>query len=165
MLNPRIIVGSAIWLILISGLGYLVFGPKSPSAEKAQSQIWTYASQSRTEIELQGDREYWFAIGDPIFLVDENGKYERIGEITKLHAEEATSRPTYAESADAIIYSNAPKLNRNYQFTIHETPVSLEWIINEMLPPEVKKEMAQELAETVRQNQSEIVSKFNPIFS
>ena len=70
---------------------------------------------------------------------------------------------TKEKKAFVELFPNAPKLTSKDYLAYHDTPDSMGWVIEQMLPPEKRKAYAEKLLTTFRENQKELNELLKPI--
>ena len=159
----RTISGAIIWVVIAALLitGYRVY--YTDQAHQSVSELVRFASVPRDSIELTFETTKTVRVGDPIFIF-EGDQPKQIGEIARVKSEDSLETDAIRTSfAVARLYSNAPKLNGNNYFTHHATPENIGWVVQTMLPPEMRKRLAELISEAYINHHQEIVAELEPI--
>lgn len=162
--NWRFIAGSIVWVLVLAALGYWLFGNASEERSGMTRQIAKFIASGRTGVELELEGECSVRIFDPIFARDENGKLIQIGAIDRVvSAESVSQKIEKAEWAHAEFFSNAPTLTQGHTLTYYQTPQSMDFVIQTMLPPEKRKQIAALITKAYAEHHEVIFSKLRPI--
>jgi hypothetical protein len=104
-------------------------------------------------------------VGDPIYRVDGPNEIQQVGEIRRVlpAVEPAFADAPAGPTAEALLYPSAPPLYVESQLTYYVTPTSLTWVLETMLPPQRRIEIAQELAATYEAYHAEILEALRPV--
>lgn len=154
--------GIAIWLAILLGLGAWLTGGSSRDQQRIQ-QLVRFATGSRRVVVLEFSADDLVQVGDPIFL--EGGRGDPpIGRIVRV--ENPTSREValvFSNYAEAELFSTAPPIDAEWTMTLHQAPQSMGWVIQTMLSPEIRTEIARLLTDAFVQHQAEISARLQPI--
>jgi len=174
----RTIVGAAVWLGIAVTTWWWAEARlqeaegASPSAPKVRlwesrfaRQLWRYASSTRRDVDLKMDRLTLLAVGDPIFIWNEDGSAVQVGEVTRLTDASGQSlhRHAQAVAGQALLYPYAPPLGPEAHLEYYATPDSLEWVLETMLPPEKRRQIAAEVSAAFEAHHEEIVRELRPV--
>lgn len=168
MKHARIIIGIAAWTAVVALLWWSV-DARLVSGGSIRSdlapELWNYAVGARNTAELEMPQPTFIAVGDPIFVADGAETFRQVGEVTALVD---SGRPTEARQgktlrARVLFYSNAPELGRNTEVVFHTADDSLAWVLQTMLPPEKRKQIAAELSRTLQDHRAEIMAALQPL--
>ena len=69
----------------------------------------------------------------------------------------------HGPAAEALLYPRAPRLCVESHLTYYTTPTSLTWVLETMLPPERRLQIAQEIATTYEMYHVEILQAVKPV--
>jgi hypothetical protein len=122
-----------------------------------------FLAAPRRNVTLQFEGTQILQVGDPIFI-QSGDLTEPIGYISRIKAIDSNqSELDYVDRAFAEIYSSARPLRDGDYLTYHTTPESIDWVVQMMLPPETRAEIARLIASAFRDHQMEIVTALQPI--
>lgn len=159
----RVFVGAIIWLAIgacciIGGREYFA------RSGNATNQLTQYLTQSRTAVELKFDSDVVLCVGDPIVSYSESGIATIIGKIQQLESRDSTDMsPAYTSTAFAEFYSTAGPIREGDHLSYHNTPDSMDWVVQMMLPPKTRKKITDLIVNSYQSHQAEIVSLMAPI--
>jgi hypothetical protein len=136
-----------------------------PRLHSAGEQLWRYLSAGRSRVELEMSRPVVLAVGDPIFVFQEDGAAIQVGEVARVadSAGAAGKRWTTAVAGEAILYPQAPPLAPGARLDYYTTPDSLEWVVETMLPPHKQRQIALEISGAFQEHQEEILAALRPV--
>lgn len=165
MKNYKFIFGIVIWLV-IAVVTIVQFNLRSePDTEESLKKLVGFSVGSRQKVDLNSEYYELVAVSDPIFLLREDGIYQRIGEIQSIDVEDDTisARAGFVKKCNALFYSSAPVVTEDCTIQLHETPASLEWIVNEMAKDGAWEEYKGDLLAAFREHGKEVIAEFRPI--
>ena len=168
MKNLRIIFGLLAWLAVASGLYYwlgAVDSSQRAEGRRISADLLQYATTQQPVATLQLDEPAVVAAGDPIFVVNGPGDLQQIGEIRRVLMVDPkrTAGQPAVTGAEALFYPNAPSLSNKVELTYYATPNSMTWVIETMLPPEKRQQIAEEITDTFKAHHEEILRELKPI--
>ena len=164
----RTVAGLLAWMVagvmLFLWLRGYIFAPRE-DGHRVATDLWNYASAERRIVKVQLDDAWPVEVGDPIFRVDGSDSIEQVGEIRRVvtGVEAAQRRVTTGPAAEALLYPNAPVLCSESYLTYYTTPRSMSWVMETMLPPEKRFEIAQEILVTYEAYHAEILDAIKPV--
>ena len=174
MKNLRLLVGMAIWVAILGGTVWFLGFRATKANTGAFSQLANFAKGPSQYIEINSDSEYLMAVADPIFMLEPDGTYKRIGEIKDLDILPDSVRyvgmngqilNNFGETKHsvAMFYQTSPEITVNHSITMHETPASLEWVIKEMTKDGAWEEYQADLQAAFKEHGAEIMEEFRPV--
>jgi hypothetical protein len=135
-------------------------------ADRLVPQAWDYVTSKRTPIEFESQFEVALAVGDPVFIVDAAGESHQIGEVTKLDPIPNTRGVAVrTRKGQVLLYADAPQVVDGSVLVSHQAPRSMSWVLETMLPPQKRAEVATEIQQAFAQHQGEIVAALKPIMA
>ncbi len=164
----RIAIGLTTWLAALTTAGWWIQGhllDPQGDGHRVVADVWQFASAERRIVTLQFDAYWPVEVGDPIYRVDGPGVIQQVGEIRRV-LEPVGSTSTGARAgprAVALLYPNAPRLCIESQLTCYMTPTSLTWVLETILPPARRVEIAHEIAAAYSAYRGEIVETLRPV--
>ncbi len=164
MRNVRIAVGLIAWiaasvLLFFWFRGYLL----APQADghRVVGDLWKYATAERRVVRLQLEGDWPLAVGDPIYKMDGPDEIEQVGEIRRI--DRGTSQLAAGPVAEALLYPRSPDIYDRSYMTYYTTPRSMTWVMETMLPPEKRLQIAEEILFTYESYHAEILDILTPI--
>ncbi len=159
MKSTRILVGTAIWISLLAGGWWCLAGRGSQSLvpRSVADQVWCYAAGQRRTIPLRFDFDGPVAAGDPIFVVEGPDGVRQVGEVARV------TRDQQSVTAEAMFYTSAPAIDDRAQLAFHETPASMAWVLETMLPEDKRRAVADELSAAFAAHHDEIIDALQPV--
>jgi hypothetical protein len=132
---------------------------------RVTAQLWRYAVAPSRRVPLEMKQPVYLGIGDPIFVFDESGDATQIGEVTRLADAQGPADELWAHAVagEALFYSHAPALSAESRLEYYATPQSLDWIVETLLPPEKRGQIAAELSAAFAEHQEEILAALRPV--
>lgn len=167
MKTIRFLIGICTWAALAGLAWWCIDGRDAERAQvnrRAAEQLWQFAAGERSVASLEFDSPTHVAVGDPIFAADEQG-LRQVGEIRTVVAE-SDGRPVRRATthrAEALFYASAPARSAEDRLVYHASPDSMEWVLETMLPPGKREQIAQEMSQAFEQHHEEILAELMPI--
>jgi hypothetical protein len=139
--------------------------PRGVLESPVVSQLWRYVAAPSRPARLEMEGPVYLGVGDPIFVFDSSGAPVRIGEVVRVidAAGRADQRWTQAAAGEALFYPHAPPLMPEARLDYYATPQSLDWMMETLLPPEKRQEIAVELSAAFAEHQEEILAALRPV--
>ena len=160
----RLTFGIVVWGTILVAVGYFFVQQKSES-KSTTSQLATFFLQPCNVVELEFEVASTYQVGDRIFVFDpETNEPTQIGMIVRVESATSDSMElAYGKRAYAKLYPNAPELTSQDYFAYHDTPESMGWVIEQMLPPDKRQAYTEKLLSTFKENQQELNELLEPI--
>jgi hypothetical protein len=129
------------------------------------TELWRYVAAPSRRANLKMDRPMYLGVGDPIFAFDERGEPVQVGEVTRVAdaAGQSHHRWTDASAGEALLYPHAPPLMAETRLDYYATPQSLDWMVQTLLPPEKRRQIATELSAAFAEHHEEILAALRPV--
>lgn len=155
----RILMGAIIWVAALGAACWCLAGrgPQSLLPRSMVEQLRQFAVGPRRTVELDFDFPSPVRPGDPIFVLGPQETARQVGEVTRV------SRSASGVSAQALFYCSAPALGEDIRLDFHQTPNSMTWVLNTMLPEEKRLAVAEELKAAFAAHQDEILAALRPV--
>ncbi len=103
-------------------------------------------------------------VGDPIYRVSGPQTVEQVGEIRRILSQDDVEAGTsVGVMVEALLYPAAPPIGIESHLTYYTTPRSLSWVMETMLPPERRAEIAREIIITYESYHAEILQAIRPV--
>jgi hypothetical protein len=164
MKRIRILVGLTVWLVggiaLCGWLRGFLFTPQA-DGHRVAAELWQFASAPRRVVLVQFDAVWPVQVGDPIFRIEGPEAIEQVGEVRRVLGSADT--PAGGPRAEILLYPQAPRLCPGTSLTCYTTPRSLSWVVETMLAPEKRVEIAQEIMATYEAYHAEILQAIKPV--
>ena len=160
----RLTFGIVVWGTILVVIGYFFVQQKSES-KSTTTQLASFFLQPCNVVELEFEVASTYQVGDRIFVFDpETQEPTQIGMIVRVESATSDSMElAYGKRAYAKLYPNAPELTSQDYFAYHDTPESMGWVIEQMLPPEKRQAYTEKLLSTFAENQQELNELLKPI--
>jgi hypothetical protein len=161
----RLALGLATWLFA----GAILFWWAEKKMEGALQeqlfpQLWNYATGRMTSVELRFEEPAYLAVGDPIFIIQEE-KVLQVGQVAKVFAVES-GRPTraaMAKSGTAAFYPSMTAAGPGAKLSYYSSGDALPWVLQTMLPAEKRARIAGELSAAFENHRAEILAALRPV--
>ncbi|MBL8819242.1 MAG: hypothetical protein JNL58_24640 [Planctomyces sp.] len=165
METRRLILGVFVWL-LAAGAGYLAVTRQLATVDSSigemQSGMTQWITGQQTKIAVIAKKPVALAVGDPVFLKQEDGTYRQVGRVRSNSGAPITTHLTKAATLE--VYDSALSSFRDgYEIRYYGAPITLDWVAKTMLPPEKQKLIAQTIADDWKLHQNEIIEKLTPL--
>ena len=155
----RLIVGILFWVaVLITSVIWIGSGPQKES--DFASTIAKFLTSSRKSFELDFDQTSVLKIGDPVIIV-ESDTSQVVGSVTAVS--KVTDVPVPTDRATVEFYSSAPDIAQGDYLTYHQTPASMDWVVQMMLPSYKRAEIGNLIAAAYQEHYAEIANELQPI--
>ena len=160
----RLTFGIILWCTVLVALGYFFTQQKSDPKAKT-SELADFFLKPCEVVELEFEVASKYKVGDRIFFFDPQTREPiQIGMIVRVESPTSDNMEiARGKRAFAKLYPNAPKLTVKDYFSYYDTPESMGWVVEQMLPPEKRKAYAEKLLNTFRENQQELNDLLEPI--
>lgn len=160
----RLTIGILIWIAIAAVFGYISTQQKN-TTKAATSQLADFFLKRCDTFEIEFEVASTFKVGDRVFIFDqESNEAVQVGMIVRVESLASDSmKLTKGKKAFVELFPNAPKLTSKDYLAYHDTPDSMGWVIEQMLPPEKRKAYAEKLLTTFRENQKELNELLKPI--
>lgn len=133
----RLIAGALIWLGIVGWCGWRCAGWFTGGEKSAGNQLSRFLFHSATTRTLKFHGEYYAEIGEPIFWRNTNGKLVQVGMIRQIESPGSRNHNVgLTKWASASFFSNAPKLESGHYLKMYETPQTMSWVAQVLLPRE-----------------------------
>lgn len=161
----RLIVGIIFWIGVLLWAGSKVAGRFTDRDDSSARELVQFAVKSRSVYELSLHDEYELQIGDPVFWRDEDGALIQVGVIRQVETPDSKNyRPVKTRWASVTFFSTAPPITRDSFLKLYETPSSMGWVAEALLPPKKRAEIARYIGKIFSENSDVIVEQLKPIF-
>ena len=112
---------------------------------------------------MRFDNKSIIQIGDPV-IIYENEVAKPIGRIIDIPGGPTEDvLPVIAKEAVVEFFSSAPAIETSHYLAYHNTPDSVEWMVQMMLPPKTREKIGGLIVDAYRQHQSELSEILQPI--
>lgn len=161
----RLIIGILIWAVLLGWAGNRLYQRFSDPGDSVANELLQFAVVPRSTCKLDLYEDYVLRIGDPIFWRNPDGQLVQIGMIRQVESAQSQNYAAVQTSwASAVFFSNAPPLNRDDYLLLHETPDTMAWVAESLLPEHKRVEIARYIGQIVTENSDVIVEQLKPVF-
>ena len=161
----RLTFGVAIWIILIVAAVYGARRYESERFNAVTSELVAQATGRRQHVFMYMDYSMQVGVGDPVFVVEPNGRYRQVGEVSAIPARTRLKFGTAdsVRTGELLLYADVPPLSEESRLTLHHTPESMEWVLQTMLPPDKQERIALLISRAFEAHQEEIIASLQPI--
>ncbi|MCC5828818.1 MAG: hypothetical protein JJU36_05165 [Phycisphaeraceae bacterium] len=154
-----VVVGLAVWVLV--GLGGLVWWFGWGSASPVRSAVATAAHfqvARPVRYPVAFDPVVYTAIGDSIHIVDGDGRYRRVGEISGVYPTTggAARRGGHVSEGEVRFFGVDIDDPDRYKLVYHRARPSAEWVVRTLIPPEKLKLIQADLARMFQEHGDEI---------
>ena len=159
----RLIIGSVIWLALLIGVGVYLFVTNGERQE-SNTQLIQYLTTPRQTFEASFDEQQVVGIGDPV-IVFENEMATIVGHVVN-HSKDNGVDPNLARWtswAEVEFFSSLPDITDKDYLSHHQTPASMDWVVQMMLPEHKREEIGKLIVDAYQEHHAEITRVLQPI--
>lgn len=166
MKKRHLIIGVLFWAAATAA-GWLALRAEltsqSSSLANLSGEVSEWLSHRRQMLQATSEQSLAVALDDPIFLQSDNGEYRQVGVLVNVDGRYVRD-PMYAKEFKVVIYDDAiAQFDPGFQLEYHTTPMSLDWVVKTMIPPERQKQIAEFIATEWKAHQKEIMTELKPV--
>ena len=164
----RVILGILIWVALVGGL-WRCFDQDLVTdggiRDRLAPELWEHMVGEHRRVELRSDQAIDVRVGDPVFLADGPNSIRQIGEIRTVYSpqDDFPIERAIANRADVMFYPSATNEVDSRSLVYYSSSDSMSWVMQTMLPPEKRQQIASEIATAFQQNHQEVIAALKPI--
>lgn len=163
----RIVIGLFAWIavmvLLFVTVRRYMFEPRS-GGHRVAGDVWEFATSERRIVQLKLEGNWPLEAGDPIYRIDGPDDIEQVGEVRRVERGEAGDhRLASGPVAEALLYPQAPEVCDRTYMTYFTTPRSMTWVMETMLPPEKRIQIAEEILFAYESYHAEILEALTPV--
>ncbi len=158
----KVLFGALVWL---AAFVFVWKQAQRVEPDKAHpiAQVRRFLINPSRTIELRFETEQIVKVGDPVFSVDPK-IIAPIGRIKRVISPDSTEvLETYADFVVVELYATCPLLTPQSRFFYNETPLSLEWVLETMLPESKRREISQLIVDSLSEHREELWTDLKPI--
>ena len=159
----RIIAGAIIWCCvgICTWIGVHRYLTSEP---RAASELAHYFLTSPRQLEFEFESPMPVQVGDPVMMFDGDAA-RMVGVIRHVESVDSTTENLItANGAFAELFGSAPENLSGATVTYHSTPDSMGWVVQTMLPPEMREKISQLVVAAYQEHQAEIAHELQPLF-
>ncbi len=154
------------WLASLVGGGAFLnaqLTAQSSSLTALTSDISRWVAGRHDDWSAESAQPFVAAVGDPVFVETTPGDYVQVGLVSEI-PEWPRVAPVWTRRVELRLYDHeiieAPA---GFRLEYHTTPMSLEWVVKMIIPPERQQEIAGLLADEWQQQRREILAELEPV--
>ncbi len=155
--HRHFVLGCLVSLVSI-GLGFYLLSREgvSQAAWDSLGQMTRQFSSGSKSFQLQADQALDWQDGDAVFaFVDD--RWEWVGSVRNFRTDDGTTQVTIAWTHPQL----QPDFEKPWEY--YETPESMAWVANVMLPEDKVKQLSKELVTRFRSRQHELAMNLEPV--
>ena len=156
----RLVVGIVFWVLVLAAA--MVLSVRQYRSTDANSEVVSFLTQVRQRVEIDFESPAILKVGDPIVVFD-GEVADIVGNVVSVSEDKPTDDLVYTRWAAIDFYSSEPAVCQNDRITYHQTPKSMEWVVQMMLPRSKREEIGALIAEAYREHHAEISEALQPI--
>ena len=156
----RLTIGILFWIVAVA-IASISFKQSAATKSDANSQLKTFFSRSRQTFSVKLTQPTLLRIGDPIITFG-NESAKVVGSIIAV-SDKQIDKAIVTERATAQFFSSVPAISSSDTLTYHQTPASMDWVVQMMLPPHKRQEISQLITNAYQQHSQEIAKLLQPI--
>jgi hypothetical protein len=166
-MNKRhVITGFVCWLLALAvGRHFLraELEQQSSSLPQLSSGVLKWVSGERGTMSAASTATISVGLDDPIFLQDPDGSFRQVGMAVDINGQ-TTRNPTLTRQFEVVIYDDARSAFADgFELHYHTSPMSLDWVVKTMIPPERQREIAAYIASEWQLQQAQLVAELKPV--
>ena len=157
-------LGLGFWLFAAVAVLVWATSPSSGKQEQVARELHQYWTSQKRVVTIRLTSARRLAIGDPIVTWDETG-FRQIGEVESLHRDGAAlpDREAVVAEAMVIFYANTPPVGSESQLTLFETPDTLAWVVQTLLPKQRTREVAEVMRGYFADHREQMIAALRPV--
>jgi hypothetical protein len=160
----RLIAGAVIWLGIIGWFGWRCSGWFAGGDQSAGNQLSRFLFHSEIRRDLKFHGKYYAEIGEPIFWRDTDGELIQVGMIRQIESPQSQNHLVgLTDWASASFFSNAPKLGKSHYLKMYETPQTMAWVAQVLLPKEKLIEVRDHIASVLESKAPFLSTRLKPV--
>lgn len=156
----RFVIGVFFWLALIA-TGWIWLGSNQDIAIESKTQLTTFFTQPRQTFELDFDQSSLLRVGDPVIVV-KSGAAKVVGNVVQV-SELDNDLLTRTDWAKVEFFSSQAEIVEGDFLSYHQTPATMDWVVQMMLPPYKRKEISDLISAAYREHYADIAQELQPI--
>ncbi|HMO14466.1 MAG TPA: hypothetical protein PKD64_07000 [Pirellulaceae bacterium] len=168
MNRARYFAGGGIWICILACLIYLLISLAASERRSAINELTRFFSVPAKHVDLKLQVESMVCTYDPIFMRVERTRnrpeFVQVGKIERVISPQSNTRGIAVTSwARAEFFSNAPPLKNAHYLTRYETPRSIDFIVQTLLPEDARRQIAQLVGEAYAEHHQDLLIRLRPI--
>ncbi|MEZ6061806.1 MAG: hypothetical protein R3C19_15780 [Planctomycetaceae bacterium] len=160
------ISGAAIWLIVLVGGGSFLnnqMTAQSSSLSALTTDVGRWVAGRTRRFEASGSDPFIVAVGDAVFLESSPGEYVQAGLVTQIPGW-SSNAPVWSTNANVLLYDGpAVDASAGFRLKYYSTPMSLDWVVKMIIPPDRRREIADLLTAEWQIQQREVMAELKPV--
>jgi hypothetical protein len=157
-------LGIGFWGLAAVGIWLWATSSSTGEQQRVTSELRRYWTSQRRVVTVRLTNARRLAIGDPIVTLDETG-FQQVGEIDALLRDGTPlpDREAVVREAAVIFYSATPPIGPDSQLTLFETPDTLAWVVQTLLPKERTQEVTVVMRRYFEAHREQMVVALRPV--
>ncbi len=157
-------LGIGFWGLAAMGIWSWSTSDSLGEPQRVTSELRKYWTSQRRVVRVRLPHPRRLAIGDPVVTVDGAG-FEQIGEVDGLFREGSPlpDREAVVSEATLTFYAATPPIGPKSQLTLFETPDTLAWVAETLLPKERTREVASVLQRYFALHREQMFAALRPV--
>lgn len=163
--NIQVFLGIAIWVGAIAAGWHFGVRQSDERVRRLSRDLIDHATGDRQKVYMYMDDSLPLGVGDPVFVIQPDGSYVQVGEVAAIPASRPLKFGTVenVRTGELVLYATAPELGDEAVLVAHETPESMEWVLQTMLPPQKRHQLSVEIRNAFEAHQGEIIDALRPV--
>ncbi len=159
----KVASGGLFWIVVLAAC-WIGFGRRAVE-HNLIGQLGKYAFGQRDEVVLRLVPAQALQVGDPLYVWSSDSLWSApIGRVVRVdHSHSRRTDVVETEYAVVMLYTGAPHLTAHDQVYLMSTPRSLAWVIETMLPPEMRHRIGEMIVAAWSEHRALIWSELQPI--
>ena len=157
-------LGIGFWGLVALGIWSWATSPSPGEPQRVTSELRKYWTSQRRVVKVRLPHPGRLAVGDPVVTVDGAG-FQQIGEVDALFraGNPLPDRDAVVSEATLIFYAASPPVGPHSRLTLFETPDTLAWVAETLLPKERTREVASVLRRYFAVHREQMFEALRPV--
>ena len=162
----HVILGSVGWLTAsVAGVVVLrsELSQQSSSLSSLATDVSHWVAGQKTELTGHCTFPVGIALDDPVFFETEDGRFCQAGHVSSVDGTRFRD-PLVTSQVQIVLYDDAiHQFPEGWHLEYFTTPMSLEWVITMMIPPERQQEIAELIRQEWKVHQQDVMDELRPV--
>ena len=165
MKHRQLILGTVAWITIGVSTWMAVRGTnakKQRAVADVVGGIGQWVAGSTLERVAWSETQIVLCPGDPLLMRQADGTFRQVGRVRNHFSHEP--KEAWTNQVSVVFYDTAATHSHpGFVLEYHTTPMSLDWVVRTMVPPERQQEIAQLIADDWKSHREEVLTQLQPI--
>ncbi|MEI6539683.1 MAG: hypothetical protein WCO86_09175, partial [Planctomycetota bacterium] len=165
MKHRQLIFGTVAWIAIGVSTWMAVRGTnakKQRAVADVVGGIGQWVAGSTSERVAWSETQIVLCPGDPLLMRQADGTFRQVGRVRNHFSHEP--KEAWTNQVSVVFYDTAATHSHpGFVLEYHTTPMSLDWVVRTMVPPERQQEIAQLIADDWKSHREEVLTQLQPV--